>query len=68
MEDIRLIITIILFVVVILLSVVMESIKPIIILLFLTILGCVAYLIAFKGVNNITDFINELTTIVFPKV
>lgn len=67
MEDIRLIITIILFVV-ILLSVVMESIKPIIILLFLTILSCVAYLIAFKGVNNITDFINELTTIVFPEV
>lgn len=67
MEDIRLIITIILFVV-ILLSVVMESIKPIIVLLFLTVLGCVAYLIAFKGVNNITDFINELTTIVFPEV
>ena len=39
-----------------------------IILLFLTILGCVAYLIAFKGVNNITDFVNELTTIVFPEV
>ena len=67
MEDIRLIITIILFVV-ILLSVVMESIKPIIVLLFLTVLCCVAYLIAFKGVNNITDFINELTTIVFPGV
>lgn len=67
MEDIRLIITIILFVV-ILLSVVMESIKPIIILLFLMVLGCVAYLIAFKGVNNITDFINEITTIVFPEV
>lgn len=67
MEDIRLVITIILFVV-ILLSVVMESIKPIIILLFLTILGCVAYLIAFKGVKNITDFINELTAIVFPEV
>lgn len=67
MEDIRLIITIILFVV-ILLSVVIESIKPIIILLFLTILGCVAYLITFKGVNNITDFINELTAIVFPEV
>lgn len=67
MDDIRLIITIILFVV-ILLSVVMESIKPIIILLFLTILGCVAYLIAFKGVKNITDFINEITTIVFPEV
>lgn len=67
MEDIRLIITIILFVV-ILLSVVMESIKPIIILLFLTALGCVAYLIAFKGVKNITDFVNELTTIVFPEV
>lgn len=67
MEDIRLIITIILFIV-ILLSVVMESIKPIIIFLFLTLLGCVAYLIAFKGVNNITDFINEITTIVFPEV
>jgi hypothetical protein len=67
MEDIRLIITTILFVV-ILLSVVMESVKPIIILLFLTVLGCVAYLIAFKGVNNITDFINEITTIVFPEV
>lgn len=67
MEDIRLIITIILFAV-ILLSVVMESIKPIIILLFLTVLGCVAYLIAFKGVKNITDFVNELTTIVFPEV
>lgn len=67
MEDIRLIITIILFVV-ILLSVVMESIKPIIILLFLMVLGCVAYLIVFKGVNNITDFINEITTIVFPEV
>ena len=67
MEDIRLIITIILFVV-ILLSVVMESIKPIIILLFLMILGCVTYLIAFKGVNNITDFVNELTIIVFPEV
>ena len=67
MEDIRLIITVILFIV-ILLSVVMESIKPIIILLFLTILGCVAYLIAFKGVNNITDFINEIPTIVFPEV
>lgn len=67
MEDIRLIITIILFIV-ILLSVVMESIKPIIILLFLAVLGCVAYLIAFKGVKNITDFVNELTTIVFPEV
>lgn len=67
MEDIRLIITIILFVV-ILLSVVMESIKPIVVFLFLTILGCVAYLIAFKGVKNITDFINELTAIVFPEV
>lgn len=67
MEDIRLIITIILFVV-ILLSVVMESIKPIVVLLFLTALGCVSYLIAFKGVNNITDFINEITTIVFPEV
>lgn len=67
MEDIRLIITIILFVV-ILLSVAMESIKPIIILLFLTILGCVAYLIVFKGVKNITDFVNELTTIIFPEV
>lgn len=67
MEDIRLIITIILFVV-ILLSLVMESIKPIIILLFLTILGYVSYLIAFKGVKNITDFVNELTTIVFPEV
>lgn len=65
MEDIRLIITIILFVI-ILLSVVMESMKPIIILLFLIILGCVAYLIVFKGVKNITDFVNELTTIVFP--
>ena len=67
MEDIRLIITIILFIV-ILLSVVMESIKPIIILLFLTILGCVAYLITFKGVKDITDLVNELTTIVFPEV
>lgn len=67
MEDIRLIITIILFVV-ILLSVVMESIKPIIILLFLMVLGYVAYLIVFKGVKNITDFVNELTTIVFPEV
>ena len=67
MEDIRLITTIILFIV-ILLSVVMESIKPIIILLFLTILGCVAYLIVFKGVKNVTDFVNELTTIVFPEV
>lgn len=67
MEDIRLIITIILFVV-ILLSVVMGSIKPIIILLFLTLLGCAVYLIVFKGVNNITDFINEITTIVFPEV
>lgn len=67
MEDIRLIITIILFIV-ILLSVVMESIKPIIILLFLTILGCVAYLIVFKGIKDITDFVNELTTIVFPEV
>lgn len=67
MEDIRLIITIILFVV-ILLSVVMESIKPIIILLFLMVLGCVAYLIVFKGVKSITDFVNELTTIVFPEV
>lgn len=46
----------------------MESIKPIIILLFLTMLGCVAYLIAFKGVKNITDFVNEITTIVFPEV
>ena len=67
MEDIRLIITIILFAV-ILLSVVMESIKPIIILLFLTVLGCVAYLIVFKDVKDITDFINELTAIVFPEV
>lgn len=67
MENTRLIITIILFVV-ILLSVVMESIKSIIILLFLTVLGCVAYLIAFKGVKNIADFVNELTTIVFPEV
>lgn len=67
MEDIRLIITIILFVV-ILLSVVMESIKPIVVFLFLTVLGYVAYLIAFKGVNSITDFINEITTIVFPEV
>lgn len=67
MEDIRLIITIILFVV-ILLSVVMESIKPIIILLFLMVLGCIAYLIVFKGVKDMTDFVNELTTIVFPEV
>ena len=67
MEDIRLIITIILFVV-ILLSVVMKSIKPIIILLFLVVLGCVAYLIVFKGVKNITDFVNEVTAIVFPEV
>ena len=67
MEDIRLIITIILFVV-ILLSVVTESIKPIVVFLFFTVLGCVAYLIAFKGVKNITDFINEITTIVFPEV
>lgn len=67
MEDVRLIITIILFVV-ILLSVVTESIKPVVVFLFLTVLGCAAYLIAFKGVNNITDFINEITTIVFPEV
>lgn len=46
----------------------MESIKPIVVLLFLTALGCVAYLIAFKGVKNIADFVNELTTIVFPEV
>lgn len=67
MEDIRLIITIILFVV-ILLSVITVSVKPLIVFLFLTIVGCIAYLIVFIGVSNVADFIDEITNIVFPEV
>lgn len=57
MQNIQLI-AILIVIVAILLSLVMGSIKPLLIFLFLTVVGGIVYLIAFKGVLGLTDFID----------
>ena len=67
MQNIQLI-AILIIIIFILLSVVMGSIKPMLVFLFLILVGGIVYFFAFKGVLEFTDFIDYLIDNIFPKL
>lgn len=67
MQNIQLV-AILIIIVFILLSLVMGSIKPMLVFLFLVLVGGIVYFFAFKGVLEFTDFIDYLIDNIFPKL